>query len=245
MSARPGAVTIRPRRDQRPVAGRAGHGKVVARLKGGDPYIFGRGGEEALFLARAGIPFEVVPGVTAGFCRRRLCRHSPDAPGFHHQPRADHRSRGPGQKVSSLDWEKLATGLGTLVFYMGMANLPLIAGQLMAHGRSPQTPVALVRWATMARQQTLTATLDIVERVRAAGFRPPAIIIVGEVVRLREDLRWYDNRPLSGRTVVVTRAADQAGDFSALLEAKGRGYSNVPQSVCCHRPNGGHRCRHR
>jgi uroporphyrinogen III methyltransferase/synthase len=204
------------------LAAKAGEGKTVARLKGGDPYVFGRGGEEALCLHRAGIPFEVIPGVTAGFAAAAYA----GIPLTHR----DHTTslalitghENPQKKMSSLDWKKLATGVGTLVFYMGMANLPLIARELMAHGRPSETPVAIVRWATTPKQQTLVATLsDVVEKVAAAGFKPPAVIIVGEVVSLREQLRWFDNRPLFGKRVLVTRSAEQAGEFTALLEAEG------------------------
>ena len=204
------------------LAERAGQGKIVVRLKGGDPYVFGRGGEEAQFLARAGIPFEVVPGVTAGFAAAVYAGIPLTHRDFTTSLGLVTGHENPAKRVSSLDWEKLATGVGTLVFYMGIANLPLIAERLMAHGRPPQTPVALVRWATTPRQQTLVATLEtVVEQVRETGFKPPAVIIVGEVVGLREELRWFDNRPLFGKTVMITRAADQAGEFSGLLEACG------------------------
>jgi uroporphyrinogen III methyltransferase/synthase len=203
-------------------------GLIVARLKGGDPYVFGRGGEEALHLHNAGIPFEVVPGVTAGFAAAAYA-------GIPLTHRDYTTSLGlvtghedPAKKMSSLDWEKLATGVGTLVFYMGMANLPLITEELIAHGRPAETPVAIVRWATTPRQQTLTATLgDVVEKVREAGIKPPAVIIVGEVVELREKLRWFDNRPLFGKRVMVTRTPEQAREFIALLALQGA------EAVCC------------
>ena len=203
-------------------------GKIVARLKGGDPYVFGRGGEEALHLHRAGIPFEVVPGVTAGFAAAAYA-------GIPLTHRDYTTSLGlvtghedPAKKMSSLDWEKLATGVGTLVFYMGMANLPLITEKLIAHGRSPATPVAIIRWATTPRQETLVATLgDVVEKVVESGIKPPAVIVVGEVVGLREELRWFDNRPLFGKRVMVTRTAEQARQFVALLAAQGA------EAVCC------------
>jgi len=197
-------------------------GKTVVRLKGGDPYVFGRGGEEAQALHGAGIPFEVVPGVTAGFAAAAYA-------GIPLTHRDYTTSLGlvtghekPERKLSSLDWEKLATGVGTLVFYMGMANLEVIAGQLVAHGRSPQTPVAIIRWATTPRQQTLVADLaTIVAKARETAIKPPAVIIVGEVVGLRSQLGWFEQRPLLGRRILVTRAAEQAGSFTALLEAQG------------------------
>ncbi|MBE0503106.1 MAG: uroporphyrinogen-III C-methyltransferase [Desulfuromonadales bacterium] len=200
----------------------ARQGKIVARLKGGDPYVFGRGGEEALCLAQAGIPFEVIPGVTAAF-----------AAGAYAGIPLTHRDyttslglftghEDPAKKLSTLDWAKLATGVGTLVFYMGMSNLDTITRELIAHGRAPQTPVAVIRWATLPAQQTLVAPLcEIAAVVAAAGFKPPAIIIVGEVVALREQLSWFDRKPLFGRTILVTRAAEQAGEFSAMLQDLG------------------------
>jgi len=204
-------------------------GRTVARLKGGDPFIFGRGGEEALELARAGIPFEVIPGVTSAVAAAAYA----GIPMTHR----DHTTtlgfitghEDPAKKLSSLDWERLSTAMGTLVFYMGMANLANICEQLVAHGRDPATPVAVVRWATTPRQETLTGTLaDIVAKVRDAGFKPPALIFVGEVVGLRDSLRWFDNRPLFGKRVLVTRTAAQAGAFGALLEAQGAAALNCP-----------------
>jgi uroporphyrinogen III methyltransferase/synthase len=207
-------------------------GKVVARLKGGDPYVFGRGGEEALCLAQAGIPFEVVPGVTAAF-----------AAGAYAGIPLTHRDyttslglftghEDPAKKLSTLDWAKLATGVGTLVFYMGMSNLDTIASELIKHGRAPQTPVAVIRWATLPRQETLVAPLDeIVAAVAAADFKPPAIIIVGEVVALREELNWFDRKPLFGRTILVTRAAEQAGEFTTMLQELGAQVVECP-TIC-------------
>lgn len=204
------------------LAERAQSGQVVARLKGGDPYVFGRGGEEALYLHGQGIPFEVVPGVTASFAAAAYAGIPLTHRDFTTSLGLVTGHEDPAKKLSSLDWQKLATGVGTLVCYMGMANLAVIAEQMMAHGRSPDTPVAVVRWATTPRQQTLVGTLaTIVEQVRAARFQPPAIIIVGEVVTLREQLRWFDNRPLFGRRVLVTRSVEQAGRFAELLTTAG------------------------
>lgn len=199
----------------------AGKGKVVARLKGGDPFIFGRGGEEALCLARAGVPFEIVPGVTAALAAAAYAGIPLTHRDFTTSLALATGHEDPAKAASGLDWERLS-GVGTLVFYMGMTNLPLIAERLIACGRPPQTPVALVRWATTPRQRTLAATLgDVVGKVREAGFKPPAVVIVGEVVSLREELRWFDRRPLFGRRILVTRAAEQAGEFSAMLASLG------------------------
>ncbi|HAD04203.1 MAG: uroporphyrinogen-III C-methyltransferase [Desulfuromonadales bacterium GWD2_61_12] len=200
----------------------ASQGKVVARLKGGDPFIFGRGGEEAQALHQAGIPFEVVPGVTAGFAAAAYAGIPLTHRDYTTSLALLTGHEDPDKGFSRLDWAKLATGVGTLVFYMGMANLEIIAGQLQAHGRPATTPVAVIRWGTTAEQETLIATLgDVVARVRETGIKPPAIIVVGEVVKLRQQLRWFDRKPLFGRGVLVTRAGDQAGEFGDMLGALG------------------------
>src|SRR6185369_9590157 len=129
---------------------------------------------------------------------------------------------GKGKDESAIDWQRLSLGSGTVVFYMGITTLRRNMGRLIEHGRSPQTPVALVRWGTTPGQQVLTGCLaDIADRADQAGFKPPAVTIVGEVVDLRQRLRWFDSRPLFGRRILVTRAADQAGEFSAMLSERG------------------------
>jgi uroporphyrinogen III methyltransferase / synthase len=201
---------------------KAGKGLVVARLKGGDPFIFGRGGEEAEVLIQAGIPFEVVPGVTSAIA----------APAYAGIP-LTHRKftttlafvsghEAPGKEKSGIHWESLAKGIGTLVFLMGVKNLPYIATSLIEHGKPPETPVALVRWGTTTKQQTVTGTLEtIVDNVAAAGLKSPSIIIVGEVVTLRESMNWFETRPLMGRRIIVTRAREQASDLVKLLSELG------------------------
>jgi uroporphyrinogen III methyltransferase / synthase len=200
----------------------ARQGKTVVRLKGGDPYLFGRGGEEAQALNAAGIPFEVVPGVTAA-----------SAAGAYSGIPLTHRDfttslalvtghERPEKKLSSLDWAKLATGVGTLVFYMGMANLESIVANLLKHGRSPATPVAVVYWATTVRQQTLVATLaTVLEQLQQTSIKPPAVIIVGEVVNLRDELNWFEKRPLFGKRILVTRTVEQSGELVRLLAEAG------------------------
>src|SRR5215210_7588523 len=181
--------------------GRAG--KTVVRLKGGDPYIFGRGGEEALALKEAGLPFEVVPGVTSGVA----------APAYAGIP-VTHRNistsvafvtghEDPTKGSTDVDWEKLANGADTLVLYMGVGRLAEISAGLISAGRPPNTPVACVRWGTVPEQMTVTGTLEnIADRVAEARLKPPAIIVVGEVVALRETgLDWYERRPLFGRRI--------------------------------------------
>jgi uroporphyrinogen III methyltransferase/synthase len=167
-------------------------GLTVTRLKGGDPFVFGRGGEEALALAEAGVPFEVVPGVTAGVA----------VPAYAGIP-VTHRNLSAvvtfvtghertGADVSTIRWDNLGPGHGTLVFFMGLRNLALIAARLVEAGRPPDTPVAVIEWGTTDFQRTVTGTLaDIAALARDAGFDPPALIVVGEVVGLRPALRWF------------------------------------------------------
>lgn len=201
---------------------KAGRGLTVVRLKGGDPFIFGRGGEEAQELAQAGVAFEVVPGVTSAIA----------APAYAGIP-LTHREftstvafitghEDPQKETSDIAWDKLSTGAGTLVFLMGMGNLAGIAENLMRNGRSPDTPVAVIHRGTVAEQKTAVGTLrSISEVVQREGLKAPAIILVGEVVRLREQLAWCERKPLFGKRIVVTRAREQASDFLAGLAQLG------------------------
>lgn len=199
-----------------------GRENVVVRLKGGDPFVFGRGGEEAQILIAEGIPFEVVPGVTAAVAVPAYAGiplshrdHAASIAFVTGHERADRND-------SKIEWDKLATAVGTLVFFMGVKNLPGICASLTAHGRSPETPVAVIRWGTTPRQETVIGTLgNIVEKVEQAGLKPPAITVVGDVVRLREELNWFESRPLFGRRILVTRAREQASDFKAMLAERG------------------------
>ncbi len=197
-------------------------GLIIARLKGGDPFIFGRGAEEAEELIKAGISFEVVPGVTSAIA----------APAYAGIPLTHRRftstlafvtgHEDPTKEESNIDWAALAKGMGTIVFLMGVKNLPHITDRLAYHGMSHDMPVALVRWGTTHKQMTVTGTLDnIVERVKSAGLKSPAIIIVGEVVKLRETMQWFENRPLYGKSIVVTRAREQASALVKLLSDLG------------------------
>ncbi|MCP4365875.1 MAG: uroporphyrinogen-III C-methyltransferase [Planctomycetes bacterium] len=197
-----------------------GQDKMVVRLKGGDPFVFGRGGEEALCLVERGIVFEIVPGITAAIA----------APAYAGIP-VTHRDytstlglitghENPNKGGSALPWDKLSTAVGTIGIYMGVKNLPYIVGELVKNGRPKETPVAIIRWGTTSQQETVVGTLeDIVEKSK--DISPPAITVVGEVVKLREHLNWFETRPLYGRTVVVTRARDQASDFARELEELG------------------------
>ena len=197
-------------------------GKAVVRLKGGDPFIFGRGGEEALILAEAGIDFEIVPGITSAIA----------APAYAGIPLTH---RGYASSVafvtghsaalkadSTIRWAQLATAVDTLVVLMGVGHLREITERLIQHGRSPDTPIALVHWGTTPQQETLEGTLvDIAEKAKAVDFRNPATIVVGEVNTLRERLRWFDRKPLFGRRIIVTRARAQSSDFAECLESYG------------------------
>ena len=205
-------------------------GNIVVRLKGGDPFVFGRGGEEAVALAEAGLPFEIIPGVTSAIAapayagipvtHRKLACSVAFATGH----RADFI------EDPTCDWRRLANSTDTLVFLMGVHNLSRIVEQLIAHGRAPETPVALVERATLAIQKTVVGTLaNIVER--AAEVRPPAAIVVGEVVRLRETLRWFDlpgRYPLLGLRVLNTQPSSEAGELSWRLVALGAEPRELP-----------------
>jgi uroporphyrinogen III methyltransferase/synthase len=197
---------------------KAKEGKIVARLKGGDPFIFGRGGEEAEDLVDNGVPFEVVPGVTAATSVPTYA----GIPLTHREHTASvafvtgHED--PAKEESKVHWDMISTGIGTLVFFMGMKNLQNIVNNLITHGRNPETPVALIQWGTRTDQKVVTGVLkDIVPRVKEAKLGPPAIIVVGEVVRLRQKLNWYESKPLFGKRVIVTRSRDQASVFAEKL----------------------------
>ncbi|MBN2123932.1 MAG: uroporphyrinogen-III C-methyltransferase [Deltaproteobacteria bacterium] len=204
------------------IVDKARQGLAVIRLKGGDPFVFGRGGEEAQELARAGIPFEVVPGVTSAVA----------VPAYAGIPltHRDYTStvafitghEDPTKEQSDIAWDKLATGAGTLVFLMGVGNLPAIAQNLIVNGRSPDTPVAVIHRGSVPGQKTVEGSLkDIAEKVREQGLGPPAVILVGEVAALRRELNWFESRPLFGRRIVVTRAREQSSDFLARLSDLG------------------------
>lgn len=197
-------------------------GKSVLRLKGGDPYVFGRGGEEAVYCLKHGIPFEEVPGITSAIAVPAYAGIPVTHRGVASSFAVITGHEDPSKKETSIHWAGLACGVDTLIFLMGMENISFISKQLLAHGRLANTPVAVVRWGTKPEQQVLTGTLaDIEQRVRDSDFRPPAIIIVGDVVNLRAQLRWFDNRPLSGKRIIVTRARAQASELIDLLEDYG------------------------
>ncbi len=204
----------------------AKHRRIV-RLKGGDPFLFGRGGEEAQALAAAGIRFEVVPGVTSGVAVPAYAgipithRAASSAVVF----ATGHRQPG---KDDALHWQALAR-IETVVLYMGMHKLDEICAALITHGRASDTPACVIQWGTYGRQRVAEGTLATLAAIaRAAGLGAPAITVVGDVVRYRERIRWFDNRPLSGRTVAVTRARDQVGPLTRALEALGADVIELP-----------------
>ncbi|BBH19201.1 hypothetical protein Back11_05460 [Paenibacillus baekrokdamisoli] len=197
-------------------------GKIVTRLKGGDPTIFGRVGEEAELLYQNGIEFDIVPGITSAIA----------VPAYAGIP-VTHRDlasslsiitghESPDKLDESIHWDKVTNATGTLVFLMGVAKIGYIAQQLIKHGKLPDTPVALIRWGTRVEQRTITGTLETIEAiVKAADFKPPAVIVVGEVVRQREKLKWYELKPLFGTRVLVTRARAQSSDLVDRIEELG------------------------
>ncbi|AGL01509.1 uroporphyrinogen-III C-methyltransferase [Desulfoscipio gibsoniae] len=197
-------------------------GLTVARLKGGDPFVFGRGGEEAEELVRHDIPFEIIPGITSAIAVPAYAGIPVTHRDFTSTLAIITGNEDPTKETSSIQWSKIATGVGTLIFLMGMGNLPGIAQKLMEHGRDPQTPVALIRWGTRPEQTTLVGSLDNIARLaKEQGFKNPAIIIVGEVVQLRDKLKWFENKPLFGKRVLVTRSREQASNLSRAIEMLG------------------------
>ncbi len=204
-------------------------GAKIARLKGGDPFVFGRGGEEAQMLLKSGVSYEVVPGVTSAVA----------APAYAGIP-VTHRNHtsfvsfitgheNPDKKKSRMQWDVYAKSNATLVFLMGVKNLGNITEKLIENGKPADTPIALVRWGTTARQQTVTGTLEtIVEKVNEAGLKSPAIIIIGHVVTLRDELAWFDKRPLFGKRIVITRARAQASSLVSKLSRCGAQCIEIP-----------------
>ena len=214
--------TMRQEEINQVLVDKAQEGKIVVRLKGGDPFVFGRGGEEALKLVENGIPFEVVPGITSAI----------SVPAYAGIP-VTHRGiatsfavvtghEDPTKSESTIKWDKLATGVDTLVFLMGVENLPHITAKLIENGRPATTPAAVIRWGTKPEQRVLETTVGrAAQDVAEQGLKPPAIFLVGEVAALRQQLAWFDTKPLFGKTVLVTRAREQASALTNELEKLG------------------------
>jgi uroporphyrinogen III methyltransferase/synthase len=208
---------------------KAREGKVVVRLKGGDPYVFGRGGEEAEQLADAGLPFEVVPGVSSFVA----------VPNYAGVPltHRDISSRitlitgheDPGKEASTIDWPQVAKTPGTKVIMMGTDRIGQIAETLVREGMAPNTPVAMVRWGTTGRQHSIEGTLETIAQVaQREKIGPPTVAVVGDVVKLRSKLNWFEKRPLFGQRVVVTRTREQASQLSRKLNDLGAEVLEIP-----------------
>ncbi len=207
----------------------AKRGRMVVRLKGGDPFVFGRGAEEALALGRAKIPYEVVPGVTSAIA----------VPAYAGIP-VTHRAiassfavitghEDPTKAGTSIQWDSLARGCDTLVCLMGVSELPQIVTRLAAHGRTLRTPCALIEWGTLPRQRVVAGTLGtIVSLARRAKIHPPAVLVVGHVVALRRSLNWFEAKPLFGKRILVTRAADNAASLTRQVAALGAEVEELP-----------------
>jgi uroporphyrinogen III methyltransferase / synthase len=206
---------------------RAKEGKLVVRLKGGDPFVFGRGAEEAEVLAEAGIPFEIVPGISSAIA----------VPSYAGIP-VTHRDvtssftvftghEDPTKEESAIDYAALVQGRGTLVMLMGAARLSKVVAELRAHGASPTMPVALIRWGTTGRQETVIGKLENIEEV-GLDIEPPVVAVFGDVVSYRQRLKWFEDRPLFGRRIVVTRTRQQAGALSAQLRSLGAEVTELP-----------------
>lgn len=224
-----GAHTLRQEEIEDRLVEKTRAGKRVLRLKGGDPFLFGRGGEEAEALVKAKLKFEIVPGVSSALA----------APAYAGIPvtHRDHAAQltiftgheDPAKTESSLDFAQLAATPGTKVMLMGVERIGAITGKLLEHGASKALPVALVRWGTTGRQQTLRGTLgDIAAKVEATGFKAPAVAVFGDVVGLREKLNWFETRPLFGKRIVVTRTRQQAGALSGALRGLGADVFELP-----------------
>ncbi|OHD70079.1 MAG: uroporphyrinogen-III C-methyltransferase [Spirochaetes bacterium RBG_16_49_21] len=208
---------------------KARENKSVVRLKGGDPFIFGRGGEEALFLAEKGIRFEIVSGVSSGYAAPAYAGIPVTHRGYSSSVAFITGHEDPAKLESDIKWDKIATGIQTLVFLMGVKNLPLIMDMLIRHGAPSSTPAAVIENGCGPLQRTITGTLaDIPDKVRNATINPPSIIIVGDVVSLRDKINWYETGPLFGKTIAVTRSREQASSFSARLEEFGANVIEIP-----------------
>lgn len=211
------------------IIAKAREGKTVARLKGGDPYMFGRGGEEAEELVDAGVPFEVVPGITSAIAAAAYAGIPLTHRSFASSVTFATGHEDPTKPESAHNWEALAKSASTLVFFMGMKNLPEISAKLIEAGLPPRTPAALIRWGTTPRHKSLVSTIkNLPADALKHGFSAPSLIVVGKVVQLHDKLDWFENKPLLGKGVVVTRAREQASDMAALLAAQGANVIQFP-----------------
>jgi uroporphyrinogen III methyltransferase/synthase len=214
---RGGKHTMTQEEINRVIVNKAKEGKIVCRLKGGDPFVFGRGGEEAQVLAKERIEFEVVPGVSSSIAAPAYAgiplTHRLYSSSFAVIPGYEDTTK----EGSAINWAKLATGVGTLVFLMAVKNIDVLTKKLIENGRSPDTPVAVIRWGTRPDQKTLVGTLkNITSIVRERDIKPPAVMVVGDVVNLRGELNWYEDKPMFGCRILVTR--EHSGGFERVEE---------------------------
>lgn len=204
-------------------------GRIVVRLKGGDPFVFGRGGEESRELAAAGLRFEIVPGISSSIAAAAYAGIPVTHRGLASSFAVLTGHEEPGKENSAHDWDALAKFEGTKIVLMGVERLRAIAGEFLRRGIDPALPVALIRWGTWSRQETLTGTLGtIADLAEARGFKAPAVAVFGAVVSLREELNWFESRPLFGRRVVVTRTRTQASALSEALREAGAEVLEIP-----------------
>lgn len=204
-------------------------GKRVVRLKGGDPFVFGRGGEEALELRKVGIPFEIVPGITSPISAPAYAGIPVTHRGLSSHFTVVTGNEDPDKPESVIEWDKLAQIGGTLVVLMGWENLPGIVDKLLQAGRKPSTPVAMVQWGTEPHQKAVNGTLESIVRVaKQSDLGSPVVTVIGEVANLRDELAWFDNRPLFGKRVLVTRTRTQAGALSDMLVERGASAVELP-----------------
>ncbi len=205
------------------MVGAARKGKSVVRLKGGDPFVFGRGGEEAQALVREGVPFEVVPGVTSALGAGAYAGMP-----LTHRDYTQSVTLLTGHDVNLIDWKSLA-GRQTLIVFMGLISFPKIADRLISAGLDANTPAAAVRWVTRGDQTVVTGTLaSLPSAIRDRGLKPPALVVIGEIVRLRREIDWFDKLPLRGQEVVVTRASAQAAPLCRRLRRLGARVMSIP-----------------
>lgn len=221
--------TVRQEDINRLLAERATAGDTVVRLKGGDPFVFGRGGEEALYLRQQGLAFEVVPGVTAAVAVPAYAGIPVTHRGLAASFTVVTGHEDPTKATSQLRWQHLAGSGDTLVFLMGVENLPGIVEELLRYGRSADTPAALIRWGGRPEQMVVSATLaTVADEAARRNVQPPAVLVVGAVAALRQQLAWFDTKPLFGRTVLVTRAREQASTLTTALEELGAACIETP-----------------
>jgi uroporphyrinogen III methyltransferase / synthase len=229
MGKRKGAHSFNQDEINEYIVKRAKEGLIVSRLKGGDPFMFGRGGEEVLYLVENNVPFEIVPGITSALAAPIYAGIPPTHRDLASSLAIITGHESPTKTESAIRWEMISTGADTLIFLMGMSNLSEIVDNLIRNHLSPDTPCALIRYGTHPEQKTLVGTLDnIVSLADEEKFKAPVVIIVGKVVELRDKMNWFETKPLFGKKIVVTRARSQASSFGLQLQRLGASVIEYP-----------------